>query len=48
MPNVFKGFTSSPELVRLVMMIYIRFPISPQNVEDLLHERCIDITNEEA
>ena len=28
------------------MMMYIRFPLSLRNVEDLLHERGIDITHE--
>ena len=27
-------------------MLYIRFPLSLRNVEDLLHERGIDITHE--
>lgn len=27
-------------------MMYIRFPLSLRNVEDLLHERGIDITHE--
>ena len=28
------------------MMVYVRFPLSPRNVEDLLHERGIDISYE--
>ena len=27
-------------------MLYIRFPLSPRNVEDLLHERGIDVSHE--
>ena len=46
MRNPFKYFKTSPEIIRLAVMIYIRFPLSPRNVEDLLHERGIDITHE--
>ena len=34
------------EVIRLMVMIYIRFPLSLRNVEDLLFERGIDICNE--
>ena len=44
--NPFKGFQSSPEIIRLAVMMYIRFPLSLRNVEDLLHERGIDICHE--
>jgi putative transposase len=46
MKNPFKGFQSSPEIIRLAMMLYIRFPLSLRNVEDLLHERGIDVSHE--
>jgi putative transposase len=42
----FKGFQSSPEINRLAVMLYIRFPLSLRNVEDLLHERGIDVSHE--
>ena len=42
----FKRFNSSPEVIRLVVMIYVRFPLSLRNVEDLLFERGIDIYHE--
>ena len=42
----FKYFHSSPEIIRLAVMMYVRFPLSPRNVEDLLHERSIEICNE--
>ena len=42
----FKGFHSSPEIIRLAVMMYVRFPLSLRNVEDLLHERGIDISHE--
>ena len=34
----FRYFKSSPEIIRLAVMLYIRFPLSLRNVEDLLHE----------
>ena len=39
-------FNSSPEVIRLVVMMYVRFPLSLRNVEDLLAERGIDICHE--
>jgi len=42
----FKYFHSSPEIIRLAVMMYVRFPLSLRNVEDLLHERGIDICHE--
>jgi putative transposase len=42
----FRYFNSSPEIIRLVVMMYVRFPLSLQNVEDLLAERGIDICHE--
>ena len=39
-------FNSSPEVIRLVVMMYLRFPLSLRNVEDLLAERGIDICHE--
>jgi len=41
--KVFRYFKTSPEIIRLAVMMYIRFPRSLRNVEDLLHERRIDI-----
>ena len=42
----FKRFNSSPEVIRLVVMMYVRFPLSLRNVEDLLAQHGIDITHE--
>lgn len=44
--NPFRYFKTSPEIIRLAVMMYIRFPLSLRNVEDLLHQRAIDITPE--
>ena len=40
-PSPFRRFNSSPEVIRLVVMMYVRFPLSLRNVEDLLFERGI-------
>ncbi len=45
-PAAFKYFKTSPEIIRLAVMLYIRFPLSLRNVEDLLHERGIDVSHE--
>ena len=42
----FRYFNSSAEVIRLVVMMYVRFPLSLRNVEDLLFERGIDICHE--
>ena len=44
--NPFRYFNSSPEVIRLVVMMYVRFPLSLRNVEDLLFERGVDIGHE--
>ncbi len=42
----FRCFNSSPEVIRLVVMMYVRFLLSLRNVEDLLFERGIDVCHE--
>ena len=42
----FRYFRTSPEVIRLAVMLYIRFPRSLRNVEDLLHERGIEVSHE--
>lgn len=44
--NPFKYFNTSPEIIRLAVMLYVRFPLSLRNVEDLLHERGINVSHE--
>ena len=44
--NPFRCFNSSPEVIRLAVMLYIRYPLSLRQVEDLLFERGIDICHE--
>ena len=45
-PNLFCYFKTSPEIIRLAVMMYVRFPLLLRNVDDLLHERGIDIRHE--
>ena len=45
-PSPFRCFNSSPEIIRLVVMMYVKYPLSLRNVEDLLAERGIDICHE--
>jgi hypothetical protein len=42
----FRYFKTSPEIIRLAVMLYVRFSLSLRNVEDLLHERGIEISHE--
>ncbi|MDH4384373.1 MAG: IS6 family transposase [Caulobacter sp.] len=44
--NPFRWFDSSPEVIQMVVMLYVRFPLSLRNVEDLAFERGIDICHE--
>jgi putative transposase len=44
--STFRYFHSSPELIREVVMLYVRFPLSLRNVEDLLFERGYDLCHE--
>lgn len=41
----FRYFKTSPEIIRLAVMLYIRFPLSLRNVEGLLYERGIEISH---
>jgi putative transposase len=45
-PSPFRYFKTGPEIIRLAVMMYIRFPLSLRNVEDLLHECGIDVSYE--
>lgn len=44
----FRYFKTSPEIIRLAVMMYGRLPLSLQKVADVLHERGIDICRETA
>jgi putative transposase len=45
-PDTFKYFKTSPEIIRLAVMLYVRFPLSLRNVEYLLHERGVEVSHE--
>ncbi len=45
-PSPFRYFNSSPEVIRLAVLTYVKCPLSLRNVEDLLFERGIDICHE--
>ena len=42
----FRWFDSSPEVIRLVVMWYVRYPLSLRNTEDMAFERGIDVCHE--
>ena len=44
----FKYSKTSPDIIRLAVMMYVRFLLSLRNVEDLLHERDIDVSSANA
>ena len=46
MGNPFRYFKTWPEIIRLAVMLYVRCPLSLRNVEDVLHERGIDVSHE--
>jgi len=46
MRNPFRYFKTSPEIIRLAVMMYVRYPLSLRQVEDILHERGIDVSYE--
>jgi putative transposase len=44
--NPFRGFDSSPEVIQMVVLFSVRFPLSLRKVEDLAFERGVDIRHE--
>jgi len=44
--NPFKYYKTSSEIIKLAVMYYIRYPLSLRQVEDILHERGIDVCHE--
>src|SRR4051812_32450976 len=42
----FRYFNSSPEVIRLAVLLHVKYPLSLRNVEDLLAERGIDIIHD--
>jgi len=46
MRNPYRYFKTSPAIIQLAVMMYVRYPLSLRQVEDLLHERGIDVSYE--
>jgi len=44
--NPFRYFKTWPAIVRLVVLYYVRYRLSFRQVEDILHERGIDVCHE--
>ncbi len=44
--NPFKYYKTNPEIIKLAVMYYIRYPLSLRQVEDIMHERGIDVCHE--
>ncbi len=42
----YRYFKNSPEIIRLAILLYIKYPLSLRHVEDLLFERGINICHE--
>ena len=42
----FKYFKTSPEVIRLAVLSYVRSPLSLRDVEDMLHEPGIEFSHE--
>ena len=42
----FRYFKPSPEIIRLAVMLSVRFPLALRNVEDLIDERGIEVSYE--
>ena len=42
----FRHLETSPEIIRLTVMLHISLPFSLRNVEDLLHERSTKVSHE--
>lgn len=42
----FRYFKTSPEVIRLAVLLYVKYPLSLRTFEDLLFERGIDLSYE--
>lgn len=42
----FRYFKTNPEIIRLAVMLYVRFPLSLRTAEGLLHERGVDVSHQ--
>ncbi len=46
--NPFRHVRASPEIIRSTVMMYVRSPLPPRNVEERLHERGRGVSQETA
>ena len=44
--NIFRYYKTSPEIIKMAIMYYVRYPLSLRQVEDILHDRGIDVCHE--
>ena len=44
-PSQFRYFKTSPEIIRLAVMLDVRFPLSLRKVDDVLHEPGIEVSH---
>ena len=42
----FRYFKTSPKIIRLAAMLYVRLPLSLWNIEDLFHKHDVDVSHE--
>ena len=42
----FRSVKTNPKIILLTVMLYVAYPLSQRNVEELLHERGIDSCHE--
>lgn len=45
-PSRSRYLKTSPEIIRLGVMLYVRYPLSLRNVENLLQERGIETSHD--
>jgi putative transposase len=45
-PSPFRPFKTSPEIIRLAVMLFVRFALSLRQLDDLLHKRCVGVSHE--
>lgn len=44
--NLFKYYKTSPEIIKLAVIYYVRYPLSLRQKEDIFHARGIDICHD--
>ena len=44
--SLLRYYRTSPQIIRVVLMLYVRSSLSLRNVDDLRHERGIEVSHE--